>query len=401
MKTSRFTRTLSKPTRLRWASVVFIAVLIAAVASPALWPWLVKAATTRDPNNPGANFQTEGTQPFTPGATLRLADASKSDVIVFFAFDNDAAAGTECDVIATFRITSTVPVNADTGNRVVINDGVAKSAIAESTIQNGVNGIGLYSSGTRSDPTSYPVFVAADWQAAAVTVRLRRTALGDVELIEVNGVTPSPRAILTADKAPANTRAGATVEFGSSSPEAECTVEYSAFRSERVAPPVPQPAAGTLAFTRFRIRDTDSADRIRFRADYVLGNGSDGINPGTEPVTIKLTTAGGWQFYPERDFNPLNGFDVQGRAPKRRWTLNDSERVRTGIERLVFDEDPNNSGAIALRDFRASIPSGDYYAMVNVEITIGTGATTDRLTGMVSLVEKPAGSGRWPLSNER
>jgi hypothetical protein len=32
-----------------------------------------------------------------------------------------------------------------------------------------------------------------------------------------------------------------------------------------------------------------------------------------------------------------------------------------------------------------------------VEIIIGTGVTADRLTGTASLVEKPAGSGRWSL----
>ncbi len=121
--------------------------------------------------------------------------------------------------------------------------------------------------------------------------------------------------------------------------------------------------------------------------------------PATEPVTIKLSTPATGQFYPSPDFNPLNGFDVQGRAPQRRWTLNDSERARTDIERLVFDEDPNNSGGISLRDFRAAIPPGDY-SMVNVEITVGTGSTADKLTGTANLLEKPAGSGRWRLATE-
>jgi hypothetical protein len=349
------------------------------------------AATTLDPNNPGL-FQTEGTQLFTAGSVLKLTDTSKSDFILFFAFDNDAAAGTDLDLIAKFRVTAGVPVNADAGNRIAINDGVAKAAIAACIVQNGVNGIGLYSSGSRNDPSSYPVFVPADWQAGPVTVRLRRMASGDAELIEVNGVTPSPRALLTADKAPANTRAGASVEFGSASVEAECTVEYSEFRSEKVA----QPATGTLNFTQFRIRDADSAHRVQFRADYTLGAASNGINPAAEPVTIKLSTPSGGQFHPSPDFNPLNGFSAQGRAPKRRWTLTDAERARGGIEQLIFDEDPNNSGGVSLRDFRAAIPPGDY-SVVNVEITIGTGTTADRLTGTASLVEHSAGSGRWVI----
>jgi hypothetical protein len=391
MKANRSAGTSRQFARARWASVAFILALAAAVVSPALWSWRVNAATTLDPTNP-ALFQTEGTQTFTRGSALKLADTSNSDFIMFFAFDNDAAAGTDLDLIATFRVTADVPVNADAGNRIAINDGISKAAIAACIVNNGVNGIGLYSSGSRNDPSSYPVFVPVDWQTAPVTIRLRRTAIGDVELIEVNGVAPSPRALLTADKAPANTRAGASVEFGSVSPEAECTVEYSEFRSEKVA----QPATGALNFTQFRIRDTDSADRVRFRADFTLGATSDGINPAAEPVTIKLSTPSGGQFYPSPDFNPLNGFNAQGRTPKRRWTLTDAERARTGIEQLVFDEDPNNSGGFSLRDFRAAIPPGDY-SVVNVEITIGTGATADRLTGAASLVEKPAGSGRWVI----
>jgi hypothetical protein len=159
------------------------------------------------------------------------------------------------------------------------------------------------------------------------------------------------------------------------------------------------PVAGKLNFTRLRLRDADSVDRIQFRADYTLGSGSDGINPAVEPVTIKLSTPVGGQFYPSPDFNPLSGFNVQGALGKRRWTLNDSERARTSIERLVFDENPNNNGSVFLRDFRTNLADADF-STVNVEITIGTGAAADKLTGTASMVEKPAGSGSWRLSSE-
>jgi hypothetical protein len=220
--------------------------------------------------------------------------------------------------------------------------------------------------------------------------------LGVIELMEVNGVAPNPRALLTADRAPALTRFGSTIEFGCMSPEATCTVEYSALRSERVAMPV----AGKLSFTRFRLRDADSVDRLRFRADYTLGAGSNGINPAAEPVTIKLSTPAGGQFYPSPDFNPLAGFDVHGAVGKRRFTLSDAERARTGIERLDFDEDPNNSGGVFLRDFRTDLDDSDY-SIVNVEVSIGTGTAQDKLTGTANLVERPFGSGKWRLKNER
>jgi hypothetical protein len=63
-----------------------------------------------------------------------------------------------------------------------------------------------------------------------------------------------------------------------------------------------------------------------------------------------VSDAGG-QFYPSPDFNPLNGFNVQCTAPNRRWTLTDAERARSGIEQLVFDEDPNNSGGRLMLTF--------------------------------------------------
>jgi len=66
---------------------------------------------------------------------------------------------------------------------------------------------------------------------------------------------------------------------------------------------------------------------------------------------------------------------------------------------LVFDEEPNNCGGIFLRDFRTS-PVNVEFSIVNVEITIDTGATQDRLVGTANLVQTPAGSGKWRLKNE-
>ena len=356
----------------------------------------VGAATTLDTTNPTANFTNEGGQSFTPGTVLTLTDTSIGDFVSFYAADFDASPGNAVDLVATFQVRNETRFNADAGNRIVINDGATRSAIAACIVKNGVLGIGLQSQGVASDPASYPVFVPVDWQVAPVTIRLRRHANGDAELLEVNGVAPSPRALLTAASLPGPTRTGfGSVEFGAASREAMCTVEYTAFRSERVVNPV----AGTLNFTEFRLNDSDSVDRVQFRADYTLGSSSDGINPATEPVTIKLSTPAGGQFYPSPDFNPLNGFDVQGPVPKRRSTLNDGERARTGIERFVFDEDSNKSGGIFLRDFRANPAAGDF-SIVNIEISVGTGATADKLTGTVNLVPKPAGSGKWRLQTE-
>lgn len=69
--------------------------------------------------------------------------------------------------------------------------------LAACVVKGGVKGIGLAGPGQPTDPNTYQVFVPVDWQTAAVSLRPRRAATNDVELIEVNGVAPSPRAILT------------------------------------------------------------------------------------------------------------------------------------------------------------------------------------------------------------
>ena len=146
-------------------------------------PRRAQAPITLDPANP-SNFSKDGGQTATPGSVLTLTDTSAGDFVLYFANDADAAAGTEADVIATFQVRQTAPNNADVGNRLVINDGVNRSAIAACIIKGGVRGIGLLSQGVASDPDAYPVFVAVDW-TASTSIRLLRTALGDAEIVEV------------------------------------------------------------------------------------------------------------------------------------------------------------------------------------------------------------------------
>ena len=220
-----------------------------------------------------------------------------------------------------------------------------------------------------------------------MSLRLRRLADGGAELMEINGAAPNPRVLLTTDQVTNRTRAGSTAELGCMSPESTADVDVTVFYTEKVAAPV----AGTLTFTRFRIRDTDSTDKLVFRADYTLGAASNGIDPAVEPVTIKLSTIGG-TFYSQT----LNGFTVRGKAPRRRWTLNDSERARTGIEQLVIDEDPHNAGGIFLRDIGIALDDA-FFGTANAEITIGTGALADKLTGTAQLVER---RGNWRFVRE-
>jgi hypothetical protein len=318
---------------------------------------------------------------------LTLDDGDAGDVIYFYGSDPDAAPGIDLDLVVDFQIGGSTLHNADTGVRFLINDGDTRSATFSCVEIAGLRGIGIAGTGSASDPGTYLAFVAHDW-VAPTTLRLRRWASGDAEIIEVNGVAPSPRAIVNWIRLATRTRAGATIEFGCMSPEALTIVNIRQLYSERPATAV----AGNLTFTHFRIRDDDTTDRLRFRADYTLGSGSDGIDPAAEGVTLKLSTPAGGQFYPSPDFNPIHGFQTHGNAPHRRWTLTAAEKARTGIEQLEITEGSASSGNMFLRDRSINLPDGDY-STVNAEVTIGS----DRLTGTVHLVEKKPGSGKWRM----
>jgi len=348
------------------------------------------AGITLDPNNPLLSFQRDGSQGFTTGPALLLNDNSSVDHIGFFAPDPDAATGKEVDLSTTFRVVfNTALHGVDTGVRFIINDGATTSAIAACVDLDGNRGIAIATGTDYGNLSNYAGFVAVDW-TAPVALKFRRSAAGDAEILEINGVPPAPRSLVAATSLPAPVQATPSVGFGCFSDPAVTTAEFTQFSSQAVG----EPAAGTLTFTRLRIRDSESTDRLRFRADYTLGTGTNGIDPSSEPVTLKLSSTAG-VFYTQT----LNGFSISGQAPRRRWTLNDAERTRTGIEQMVIDEDPNNTGGIFLRDTRTDPGTGDY-STVMAEIVIGTGAAADKLTGSAMLVQKPAGSGSWRLMNE-
>jgi len=108
-----------------------------------------------------------------------------------------------------------------------------------------------------------------------------------------------------------------------------------------------------------------------------------------------LSRPGSGVFYAQT----LNGFTMQGQAPRRRWLSINAERARTGIDQLVIDENPNNASDIVLRDVRTELYD-EYFGVVDVAIMIGTGATADRLTGTARLEERQVGSGNWRLDRE-
>jgi PKD repeat protein len=192
-----------------------------------------------------SNFTLLGNAPALAPTTLSFSDADGADVSALYASDPDAAPGSDLDVIVTFQVRSNTPNGPDGGFRVVINDGVTRSAIATTAIINNQRVIALAGGGGGpADPGIYTVYMVVDWLAGPVTLKLRRWANGDAEILEVNGVSPNPRLVLASDQVAGRSRAGATVEFGCMSVEGMTDADVTQFFSEKPNQP-PVAKAGT------------------------------------------------------------------------------------------------------------------------------------------------------------
>jgi hypothetical protein len=243
--------------------------LLLAFAVVLVAPADARAGTILDTSNP-SNFTRDGLQAFTPSpGGLTLRDTSSADYIGFFTTDSDATPGLAVDVVATFQVLQTAPNNADAGVRLVINDGIGTSVILGTVLLDldpdpfnpYERGLALFSPvdtfgydfsatpfshsyGPFDRPANWLAFTPVDWMNPT-SVRLRRTAAGDAQLIEVNGVAPVSPVFLPKAALALKTRAGSTVEFGAYSVEAETTVVFTEFYSESVAA-VPEPGTAVL-----------------------------------------------------------------------------------------------------------------------------------------------------------
>jgi hypothetical protein len=228
---------------------------VAAGAAVLGWPRRAEAAVVLDPLNPLANFTQENAKSppdagITPGSGLLIvSDTTASDLITLYAPEPDIAAGFELDLVVTFLVTpGETRQGADTGVRFVINDGT-RAIYACCIVKGGVKGIGLASGTDFGAEGNYLAssFVAVDWTNpnpptadGLVTMRLRRTAQGTAQILEVNGVAPQPPVELVrfSQPAPVRPRAGPTVEFGCMNLEAIATAWITVFRIETAVIPV-------------------------------------------------------------------------------------------------------------------------------------------------------------------
>jgi hypothetical protein len=272
-----------------WIRFLAGSLSVLAVAMAALMPAGAQSVVLN--TNDISNFTQLGLQPPAPGfGVLMLSDADVADVCGLYANDPDAAPGSDLDLTVTFQVVSGTSTSADGGFKIIINDGVTKSAIAACVILNGQRVIALAGQGPPSDPSTYPVFVQVDW-TGPVTLKLRRTAVGGAEILEVNGLSFNPRIVLSPDQVAGRTRAGATVEFGCLSGEGTCTASVRQFRAEKpsiqsqavslaVSPAnSSMPVGGTVPFHAVRTFDDASTKEVRAGVSFAP--------PLTLPVQVR------------------------------------------------------------------------------------------------------------------
>jgi hypothetical protein len=189
-----------------------------------------------------SNFTLVGTQAPATGPHLLFTDALDADVSGLYAVAPWVAFGATVDLIATFQVTSQVAHGVDAGFQLVVNDGVNnRAAIMSAILINNLPHIGLVGVGRRDQLAAYPAFIRAEWQAAELTVHLRRWADGSFEILELNGALPPQPVVLSAPQLPPATRALGSIDFGAFSPQAVVNASVSELRAFTVPEPVPPP----------------------------------------------------------------------------------------------------------------------------------------------------------------
>ncbi|MHB8793344.1 MAG: hypothetical protein ACYC6O_08415 [Thermoleophilia bacterium] len=229
-----------------------------------------------------SNFTLVGTQAPDTGPELLFSDAMNTDVSGLYALAPWAAIGTTVDIIATFQVTSQASHGVDAGFQLVINDGANnRAAIMSAILINNLPHIGLVGAGPRDQLATYPAFVQAEWQAAPLTVHLRRWADGSFEVLELNGAPPSQPVFLPAWRLPPGTRAFGSIDFGSFSPLAIVNANVSEFRAFTV-PDLPcTPVRPELSLSMANVYWASYQDYIlrELSVDYLIANnGPNGAN---------------------------------------------------------------------------------------------------------------------------
>jgi hypothetical protein len=151
-------------------------------------------------------------------------------------------------------------------------------------------------------------------------------------------------------------------------------------------------AAPALLGPRAALAARDAgADVVRIEGEFWLGSDSDGIDPVTEPVSLRLLVPPGDCVYPfAEDFMPVTGFVPTASG----WRLSRAEKARTGLETFTIRRSAvPGRFTFELVDRRTRLADRDYHE-VWVELTVGDdGGESDE-----DLVER---RGNWTLLRTR
>lgn len=145
-------------------------------------------------------------------------------------------------------------------------------------------------------------------------------------------------------------------------------------------------AAGGLLAPRALAAEAD--DIVKVQGQFQLGSASDGIDPATQPVSLRLLVPPGERLYPSgTDFMPVTGFVPTADG----WALSAAEKSRTGLQAFDITR-TGEPGRFAFNvvDTQTPLAPRDY-GLVWVELTIGD----DAGEAARALVER---NGTWTLS---
>ena len=145
---------------------------------------------------------------------------------------------------------------------------------------------------------------------------------------------------------------------------------------------------GILAQPRSAAARSTADDFVHVKGEFTLGAASHGIDPATQPVSLRLLVPPGHRVYPsESDIMPITGFVPTADG----WAISSAEKARTGLQ--AFDisrtEEPGRF-AFNFVDTSTDLAVRDY-DVVWVDLRIGDDAGNAHET----LVEK---NGSWTLS---
>jgi hypothetical protein len=142
----------------------------------------------------------------------------------------------------------------------------------------------------------------------------------------------------------------------------------------------------TLAPTRCDLFP-NASEKVHIEGSFTLDQSTDGINPGAQPVALRLYGPDGSRVYPVGTDKMPVGLEPTSTG----WQITAAEKERTGIQEFTITGTSNPMQfAFKLLDTQTNLPESDY-SQVSAEITIGNDS------GRVQMTLVRASNGLWRL----